>query len=250
MNGKLSESQRFIDSTTLVEFERPVVAPDGWTYEFEDLVAWLKKGAKFLPKTRHPISREVVLYPNFGLAEDMVQEGAMDKIPFKPGEVWKFRLDHAGEKAIEESQSTKLTYKVMSLLNCLTNIFCSYLAFREIENEQIENPIIGCSLILSFCSIAMSGYSAFRIHNVENEYNFRNIITYNLALSFFTSITNVALFSYLSAAEVSLQVEHLAFLMCIPKSIYDACTLFSEAKRFDFYTPAKQNDTNKVIEIV
>jgi hypothetical protein len=173
-----------------------------------------------------------------------------DKLPFPPGQVWKFRVDHAGNHAVEESQSTKLTYQAMSVLNCLTSLFCSYLAFREIENEQVANPIIGCSLVLSFCSVTLSGYSAFRMQNIENEYSFRNIVTYNLALSFFTAITNVALFSYLSAQEVSLSIEHLAFLMCVPKSIYDACTLFSEAKKFDFFKPAAANDTNKVIEIL
>ncbi len=246
----LSESQIFIEPITLDNFEEPVVAPDGWTYDLKQIVDWLKRGNKFFPKTRFPVPQEVVLTPNFTIAQAMLDEKLIDKLPFPPGQVWKFRVDHAGNYAIEESQNTKLTYKVMSMLNCLSSMFCSYLAFSEIENQQIENPIIGFSLVLSFCSLTLSGYSAFKMHNIESEYNFRNILTYNLALSFFTAITNVALFSYLSAQEVSFSVEHLAFLMCVPKSIYDACTLFSEAKRFDFYNPVNQNDTNRVIEIL
>jgi hypothetical protein len=78
----LSESQIFIEPITLDNFEEPVVAPDGWTYDLKQIVDWLKRGNTFFPKTRFPVPQEVVLTPNFTIAQAMLDEKLIDKLPW------------------------------------------------------------------------------------------------------------------------------------------------------------------------
>ncbi len=245
--GSLRESQRFQDPIQFEEFTIPVVAPDGWTYNLSTIVEWLKKGGGFLPQTRQPILDEVVLYPNFSLAQDMMESGLLKVMPFEPGQAWSFKVNMSNQKAQTDFKQAKLGCRIYSIVDAALNAFCIYLAYNNRDN--LDEVISNIALVSSCSNFVANMYSFNRLNDFCSPYSFRNTLAINIGLNFITSIANVAFVAYLASTN-EVGISSFVFLSPIPKILVFASHLLSEIQKYSFFEPAKQNQSLKLIEIV
>lgn len=249
MQSSSGTKATYEDPILYEQFTLPVVAPDGWTYELGPIVQWLKKGNNFFPQSRQSLPDEVIFYPNFTLAQDMVDQKLLAKLPFDPGQAWRFQVNISNEKNQKEFQNSKFNCSLFSALDISINLFCTYLAYQASSLTNFDNVLANVSMLACSASAIASAFTFGRMFTLNSPYLFRKILGANLVLGFMTEISNTAFLTTLTMPDTAVTLSQTALLFAIPKTIFYACNLISEMNKVSFFFPAKQTSTNRILEI-
>jgi len=245
----LIESGMLEDPVTLEYFDTPVVAPDGWTYNLPTLVTWLKTGNKFFPKTRQDFLGDITLYPNFSLAQSMVDNGILEKMPFIPGETYRFHINNSIDSNKKTLSTQKVAFSMYSLVDISLNALSIYNTLNYL-NDNENDPFANAGLASSLLGLTLSALTLLKMITTNSPYTVRKFEAANVALGFFSTIANCVALTSNYSTNITMSLIDLTNLSPIAKTIYYSGHLLKEMCDKNFFSPKPQTNKKNAIELV